>query len=83
LKKWHLSIKVKLRLAKSGIITTHEERKEIYRLLSEKTGLPLNEAIDFVSDEELKEIVKEAKRRQNKNKVLSKVLANLLIPIFI
>lgn len=56
------SIKVKIKLAGLGIVTTHEERQGIYRLLSEKTGgLFPNAAMDVVDDETFKEIVKEAK----------------------
>lgn len=45
-----------------GILTTHNERREIYRLLTEISGeFLMNEAIKRVSDEEFKTIVERAK----------------------
>lgn len=57
------SIKVKIKLENLGIVTTHEERTEIRRLLCERIGtFSPDQAIDMVSEEEFEEIVKEAKR---------------------
>jgi hypothetical protein len=44
-------------------LTTHKERREIYRLLSEETGgLPPNQAINAVDEVVFKEIIKKAKQ---------------------
>lgn len=63
-----MSRRVKERLDALRILTEHIERVEIDKIVEEKTGKYCDEGIDDVSDEQLKDIVEEARRRLRKKK---------------
>ena len=46
--------------------TTHEERVEIDREIEKRTGKYCDEGVKELSDQQLKEIVEEVKRRKKK-----------------
>lgn len=58
-----MSIKVKMRLDALNILTTHEERMEIDRLLEERMGMYCDDAVGLLNDEEFRKLVDEAKKR--------------------
>jgi len=58
-----LSIKVKIRLDALNILTTHEERMEIDRLLEERMSMYCDDAVGLLNDEEFRKLVDEAKKR--------------------
>lgn len=62
-----MSIKVKARLNRLLIETTHEERIEIDREIERRTKVYCDEGIDRISDSELKEIVELVRRRRRRS----------------
>jgi hypothetical protein len=64
-----MSKKVKERLLRMRIETTAEERAEIDRLITERTGeKDCDTAVQKLSDEEFRQIVEEAKKRIRERK---------------
>jgi hypothetical protein len=64
-----MSKKVKERLSRMRIETTAEERAEIDRLITERTGeKDCDAAVQKLSDEEFRQIVEEAKKRIRERK---------------
>ena len=64
-----MSILVKMRLKRLGLKLSHEERKELDRLLIEKTGeKDCDEAVKKVSDEQFIKLVNEAIQRVKSKK---------------
>jgi len=64
-----VSILVKMRLKRLGLKLSHEERKELDRLLIEKTGeKDCDEAVKKVSDEQFIKLVNEAIQRVKSKK---------------
>ena len=59
---------VKTRLDALRIFTTHEERVMIDAIVEERTRQNCDVGIDKISDDELRRIVEEAKRRLAKKK---------------
>lgn len=63
-----MSIRVKTRLDRLQLTTTHENRVEIDREIESRTGLYCDKGIDQISDDELRQIV-EAVRAKKKRVV--------------
>jgi len=61
-----MSQKVKERLTRQNIETTHEERREIDRVIEERTGLPCDEGVTKLSETEFLYIVGQVKKRLRK-----------------
>lgn len=62
-----MSIRVKARLNRLNILTTHEERVEIDREIERRTNVYCDTGIDKISDDELKEIVELVRRRRKRS----------------
>ena len=69
-----MSRKVKQRLDALRILTEHEERVEIDKVVEEKTGKYCDDGIDEISDEELRHIVEEARKRLKKKRVVPAII---------
>jgi len=63
---------VRIRLEKLNLLhlTTHEDRVEIDKEIERYTGLPCDDAVDLLTDEEIKRIVDYVLRRKKKVEVL-------------
>jgi hypothetical protein len=61
-----MSIKVRERLRRLGIDTTHEEREEIDREIERRTGQYCDKGIELLSEAEFLAIVNSARRRRKK-----------------
>ncbi len=63
-----MSQKVKERLDALNLATTHEQRRELDRVIEEKTGRYCDDAVADLTDSELKEMLEEARKRTAKVK---------------
>jgi hypothetical protein len=63
-----MSIRVKERLFKIELETTHEERKELDEIIENRFLRPCDEAIDDVSDNQLIALVNYIRKKKKKKK---------------
>jgi len=61
-----MSCKVKARLALLQAITTHEERRELDKIIEEKTHMYCDEGVDRLTDNDLLAYLEEARARITK-----------------
>lgn len=61
-----MSIRVKMRLDRLRIFTTHEDRVDIDKEIERRTGLYCDKGIDRISDDELRQIVEAVKAKRKK-----------------
>jgi hypothetical protein len=61
-----MSIKVRERLRRLGIETTHEEREEIDREIERRTGRYCDRGVELLSEAEFLSIVESIRRRRKK-----------------
>lgn len=71
-----MSIKVKEWLKRLGIETTHEDRLEIDRAIESMTGMPCDEAVGILTEQQFMDLVNGIKRKKGKPvKILAEALA--------
>jgi hypothetical protein len=72
-----MSVKVKEWLRLLGVGTTHEERLDIDREIEFVTGLPCDEGVSQLTEQQFLAIVDKAKRKRNNERstILAKTLA--------